>query len=193
MVSWPIRFTVQQLIRTLSRPQLSPPSFQETGHTLQTGAQGHIPLWPGQIARWTGVSADHLQAKRLQRPTDPTDPQPTGETCLCRHPALPQHDFQSHHQAAVQAQHQVSFLQPVGINGNSRLLIYKVRLASAVKSTSGRLAVPSRPGSSSTGATSVLRSQANQPWPNSASTWATALNSRHRRPLHQDDTYGSDD
>jgi hypothetical protein len=50
--------------------------------------------------------------------------------------------------------------------------------AIVVRSTAGRLAVPSRPLSRSTSATSVYSIRINPPWPNTASTWTTASNSR---------------
>jgi hypothetical protein len=67
---------------------------------------------------------------------------------------------------------------------DSRLLMFTVCPVSVVKSTSGRHAVSLRPGSRSTSATYVCSIQTNTPWLNTASTWATASNSR-THPIHK--------
>jgi hypothetical protein len=77
---------------------------------------------------------------------------------------------------------------PWRMTWKSRLLVCRACSATAVKCTSGRQAVPSTPGPSSTSATSVWSNQTNQPWPNPASIWASAIISRKQpsSPLRRD-------
>jgi hypothetical protein len=124
--------------------------------------QGQIPLWLGKPTWWTVVSQGQFQAEQLQRSADLTGCQyiresHTGprETCLSCLLALHEYNFQLHQQAAVQAQHQVCGPPPkedcqfpstcegrLGTQHPRRVQ----RALWVVRSTLGRLAIPSRPG-----------------------------------------------
>lgn len=95
--------------------------------------------------------------------------------------------FQQHHEAAAEAPRQD--VKSVGVPEEDPLLLRPVKDDLELKtlactacsvnldsSASIRLAVPSRPRSRCTSATSVWRIQASQPWPNTSSTWTTAFN-----------------